>query len=144
MFPSQFPIKKSELKSCVILLLRVSACGPDLSRWRRSDPCHRMITGPPTGCPEVSAPASHVQVYHSFVQVCRTTQRIEALQSFWVIHSRCCNTLMEETSQILYSILKFHMFERGPTFSSAARPRPVSVLGFHHSGLALRCQPGRI
>lgn len=127
-----------------MFLLRLSACGPDSSRWEWGDPCYRMITGPPTG-PEVSAPASHVQLYHSFVQVCISNtpegQRFYNL-SGWPVPGAA--TLSWEKLPKFWILFASFTCERGPTFSSAARPRPGSALGFHHSDLALQCQPGRI
>lgn len=99
---------------------------------------------------EVSAPASYVQkdqLCHSFVQLCLRTPpppRTEVLQSFSVTCSIAAVLSQQKSSQTLYSIHKFYMFETGPTFSSTARLRLVSALGFRHSDPVLQCQPGRI
>jgi len=108
----------------------------------------RMFTDPPAGSLEVSTPASHVQqdqLHHSFAQLClRNLPRTEVLQSFWVTCSSVEVLLWQKTSQTAYSIHKFYMSETDPTFSSTARLRLVSALGFRHSDPVLRCQPGRI
>lgn len=80
-----------------------------------------------------------------FIQLSlETSPRTEVWQPLWVICSAAAVPSWQKSSQAQYCNQKVYVFETGLTFSSTARLRLVSTLGFHHSDPVLQCQPGRI